>query len=167
MTLKEQTEGEGMNKKKLIARAAEVLRQNNVRKSVPKQRSVLHISDDEGNHSNFTIRKPGRGVLFNADDVEAVLDACLAVVEDTLKHGEEIYIHGYGTIDLHYRAPKRVRIPATGEWADVNARFLPHFSMGKNLKMAAKVYEMSVAGKEAMMEREASGEPAEEETDGD
>lgn len=156
-----------MNKKKLIARAAEVLRQNNIRKSVPNQKAVLHISDDDGNHSNFTIRKPGRGVLFNADDVGAVLDACLAVVEDTLKHGEEIYIHGYGTIDLHYRAPKRVRIPATGEWADVEARYLPHFSVGKNLRMAAKVYEMSVAGKNAIKEREAEEEPAEEETDGE
>ena len=138
-----------MNKRNLISRAAEVLRQTDIRKSVPTQKAVLHVSDDEGNHSNFTIRKQGRGVLFNATDVEAVLDACLAAMEEALKNGEEVYIHGYGTIWLKYRAARRTRIPATGEWVDVRGRWLPKFSFGNKLRMAAKIYDMAQAGEGA------------------
>ena len=156
-----------MNKKKLASRAAEVLRQNNIRKSVPTQKAVLHVSDDDGNHSNFTIKKPGRGVLFNANDIEAVLDACLIVTEDALKRGEEVYLHGYGTIGLRYRAPRRVRIPSTGEWTDIEGHWLPHYDIGSRLKMAAKVYDMNAAGEDTEQEPEDIPDTFEEDEDGE
>ena len=131
-----------MTKKKLVSKAAEILRQNNVRKSVPTQKSILHVSDDDGNVRDFTIKKPGRGVLFNVDDVSAVLDACLVAIEDSLKNGEDVTLHGFGSFNLKYIEERIATIPSTGEKRDIGSHYVPRFAFGKKLRMAVKVYNM-------------------------
>lgn len=133
-----------MNKKDLISKTAEVLRSNNIRKPVSTPKQVFHISDDEGNQKDFIVKKTDKAVLYNTTDVTAILDACLSVVEDAIKHGEEVSIHGFGTLGVHKRAERITKHPETGEIVKVNARFVPKFSFGNNLRMAAKVYELSL-----------------------
>lgn len=133
-----------MNKKDLISRAAEVLRNNDIRKPVSTPKQVFHISDDDGNHKDFVVRQTDKAVLYNSSDVAAILDACLAVVEDAIKHGEDISIHGFGTLGVHQRAARTTKHPETGETVEVCARYVPKFSFGNNLRMAAKLYELSL-----------------------
>lgn len=138
-----------MNKRDLIGKVAEVLRENDVRKPISAQKTVLHISDDCGNQSDFIVKKSERGVLFTVNDVSAIIDACLVVIEDAIKHGEDVTIHGFGSLGVHHRAARETKHPETGEPVNVAARYVPKFSFGNNLRMAAKVYELSLTDREA------------------
>lgn len=134
-----------MNKKGLVDKTVEILRANDIRKTVTAQKTVFHISDDYGNQSDFTVRKADKGLLFTREDVTAIVNACMAAVEDSIKHGEDVSIHGFGTLGVHYRAARETKHPDTGEAVRVDARYVPKFNFGNSLRMAAKVYEMSLS----------------------
>ena len=92
-----------MNKKDLISKTTEVLRNNDIRKPISTPKQVFHISDDEGNQKDFVVRKTDKSVLYNTNDVTAILEACLSVIEDAIKHGEDVSLHGFGTLGVHKR----------------------------------------------------------------
>jgi DNA-binding protein HU-beta len=133
-----------MNKNKLIESIVDVLRENNVRKSIPAQKTTLHISDDQGNHSDFVVKKKTTGLLFTKEDITSVIDACIAVIEDSIKRGEEISIMGFGSLGVHKRLSRQGRHPVTGDVFSTGDKYVPKFSFGNNLRMAAKVYELSL-----------------------
>lgn len=133
-----------MTKKNLISRVVSVLQNNCVSKKVSSPKQVFHISDDEGNKKDFFVRKTDKKVSFNSSDVAFILDACLLVVEDAIKHGEEVALHGFGTLGLHHRAARKTKKVGTDEWVDIEARYVPKFVPGNNLKLAAKLYELSL-----------------------
>ena len=130
-----------MNRKELVRRIATVMRDGDIRKpiSIPKQ--IFHISDDEGNSKDFIIRKTDKNVLFTIEDIEVVLDACLAVIEDSLRHGEAVSIRGFGTLGLKYRKPRIMKHVGTGEEVVAEGRYTPKFYAGNNLRTDAKIYE--------------------------
>lgn len=134
-----------MTKKDLIGRVVSVLQSNGVSKKISTPKQVFHISDDEGNHKDFVVRKTDKEVFFNANDVAFIIDACLSVVEDAIKHGEEVTLHGFGTLGLYHRAARKTKKVGTDEWIDIDARYVPKFVSGNNLKIAAKLYEMSLS----------------------
>lgn len=133
-----------MNKKELISKVAEALREGNVRKPMASNKTVFHITDDCGNQSDFTIYKSEKGLLYTVDDVATILNACLAVTERALQEGEEVSIHGFGTLGLNKRAARRTKHPETGESINIRERYVPKFSFGNYLRMAAQVYEESL-----------------------
>lgn len=133
-----------MNKRQLVSRVAEVMRLNNIRKQVLVPKKVLHISDDDGNHKDFIVKSADKNVLFSVDDVENILDAIIQVVEESLKVGEPVTIQGFGTLGLKYRKARATKQVGTDEWIDVAARYVPKFSFGNDLRMAAKLYELSL-----------------------
>ena len=137
-----------MNRKELIRSVASAMRENNIRKHVSSPKYVFHISDDDGNHKDFVVKKTDKSVLFTSDDVEAVLDTCRAVIEDALRRGEPVSIHGFGTLGLKYRKPRATKIPGTEQWVDVESRYIPKFAFGNDLRMCAKVYELSLTDKQ-------------------
>lgn len=133
-----------MNRKEFVRRVATVLRENDIRKPVSSHKQVLHISDDDGNTSDFVIKKTDKGVLFTYDDVESIIDTCISVIEDAIKHGEHISIRGFGTLALHYRKARRTKHPDTGEDIEVSERYIPKFTYGNDLRMCAKIFELSL-----------------------
>ena len=137
-----------MNKKELISKTVEVLHENDVRKHVAAQKTVLHISDDFGNKSDFIIKKSDRGLLYTSKDVSAIIEAFLEVIKDSIKNGDEVSLFGFGTFGLQYRAERQTKHPETGENITINARYVPKFSFGNDLRMAARVYEMSLQDRE-------------------
>lgn len=151
-----------MNRKELVRRIANVMRENDIRKPVSSQKQVFHISDDEGNSKDFVVKKTDKGVLFTYDDVEAVMDTCLAVIGDSLKRGESVSIRGFGTLSLNYRKPRVNKHPVTHEEVEVSGRYVPKFESGKDLKMCAKMYELSL---EERLTNYESSESDEEEGD--
>ena len=98
-----------MNKKELISKTADILKERGIRKPVKVPRQVFHITDDEGNQKDFIVRKTDKTVMYNIEDVTAVLDACLSVIEQTLEHGEEVGIHGFGNFSMRNRTACRDR----------------------------------------------------------
>lgn len=134
-----------MNKKELSSRVAEVLRANNIRKPVSVKKQTFHITDEEGNTADFHIKQQDKNVIYTVDDTMNVIDACLAVIIDAIKNGEEISIKGFGNLGLHYRAARRTKEPISGEWIEIEARYVPKFSYGNDLRMAARLYELSHA----------------------
>ena len=132
-----------MNKKELSSRVAEVLRLNNIRKPVSIKKHTFHITDEDGNMANFHVKQQDKNVIYTVDDALNVIDACIAVIIDALKNGEEISIKGFGSLGLHYRAARRTKEPNSGEWCEIEARYVPKFTYGNDLRMAAKLYELS------------------------
>lgn len=134
-----------MNKKEFASRVAEALRENNMRKPVSVKKHTFHITDDEGNSADFNIKQRDKAVLYTVDDATNVIDACLAVILDAIRKGEEINIKGFGCLGLHYRAARRTKEPNSGEWCEIEARYVPKFAYGNDLRMAARLYEANLA----------------------
>ncbi|GAB3481556.1 integration host factor subunit beta [Marinomonas epiphytica] len=67
-------------------------------------------------------------------DVELSIKAMLEHMSDSLANGERIEIRGFGSFSLHYRAPRMGRNPKTGESVELNAKYVPHFKPGKELR---------------------------------
>ena len=133
-----------MNRKEFERSVAGVLRSNNIRKPVSNPKTVFHISDDEGNKKDFIVQKKNKGVLFTEDDISAILDAFMCVVKDALKRGDTVSIRGFGTLGLKYRKARSTKRIDNGEKIDVDARYIPKFTFGNELRMCGKIYELSL-----------------------
>jgi len=55
-------------------------------------------------------------------------------MSDTLSSGQRIEIRGFGSFTLHYRAPRVGRNPKTGDSVTLEAKHVPHFKPGKELR---------------------------------
>lgn len=143
-----------MNRMDLVRAATNVLRQNDIKKpiSIPKQ--VFYISDDEGNTKEFYVKKRDKTAIYTVNDVSAVVDAVLSVIEDTLKRGESVSVQGFGTLYLKYRSPRVTKKFGTDEDLIIEGRYVPKFAFGNNLRMCAKVYELSLDDKRLEKEAE-------------
>ena len=133
-----------MNKRELICKVAEVMRDNGVKKTIKIPKQTFTISDNEGNSKEFVVKKTDKLVNLNIEDVGNVIDACIAVIEDALKRGESVSVYGFGNLGLHYRKPRKTKRIDTGEDVDVPGRFVPKFSYGNELRLAANIYESSL-----------------------
>ena len=132
-----------MNKGEFIRRVASILRENDMKKPVTVKKTVFHISDDNGNAADFTIKQNDKQVIYTVDDVACIVEACLVAVEDALKNGERVTIKGFGSLGLRKRAPRKIKQVGTDTWCDVDGRLVPNFHFGNALRMAARVFEMS------------------------
>lgn len=141
-----------MNKKELASRAAEILRKNDVRKPVKLKKHTFCITDDDGNKANFVVKQSDKNVIYTNDDVNNVIDACITAILESIKKGEEINIRGFGVLGLHYRAARRTKQPGTEDWYEVEARYVPKFFYGNDLRVAARLYEVELKDKEKIRE---------------
>lgn len=134
-----------MNKRDLIRTVTDVLRDHDVRKpiSVPKQ--VFHISDNEGNTKDFTVKKTDKSVSYNKEDVAAIIETCLYVIKESLKRGEPVSIYGFGILGLNYRKPRSTKKFGTDEDIFIEGHYIPKFSFGNDLSTCAKLYELSLS----------------------
>ncbi len=133
-----------MNRKKLIKEISDVLKENNVKKPIRSARKVFHISDDEGNSKDFVIKSENKTAIYTTDDIAAILDAAVLVAEEALKKGEEVSIHGFGSLGLIYRKPRQVKVVGTDERMTIEGHYIPKFSFGNELRLCAKMYELSL-----------------------
>lgn len=67
-------------------------------------------------------------------EVEAGVKTIIDNMAETLASGERIEIRGFGSFSLHYRAPRVGRNPKTGESVSLEAKYVPHFKPGKELR---------------------------------
>jgi integration host factor subunit beta len=69
-------------------------------------------------------------------DVELAVKVILEQMSDALRQGDRIEVRGFGSFSLHYREPRVGRNPKTGEPVKLDAKHVPHFKPGKELRLA-------------------------------
>lgn len=132
-----------MNRREFVRKVTDVLRENDIRKPVYSAKHTFHISDDEGNSKDFIVKQKDRNLLFTIEDIDQIVNVCMAVIADALANGDSISVRGFGTLGLRYRKGRKMR-DTNGEWIDCPPGFMPKFSCGNELKRSAKLYEASV-----------------------
>lgn len=130
-----------MIKSEFVQKVTDLLKENDVRKPVSIKKAVFHITDDNGNRANFNVKQADKMMQYTHDDVNKIVDACLAIIEDNIKHGEPLQISGYGTLGVKWRAARKVKQLGTERWLDIEERIVPNFKFGNKLRMAARVFE--------------------------
>ena len=71
---------------------------------------------------------------LSVKDVELAVKTILDLMSDSLADGQRIEIRGFGSFSLHHRAPRTGRNPKTGESVELEAKSVPHFKPGKELR---------------------------------
>ena len=67
-------------------------------------------------------------------DVELAIKTMLEHMAQSLATGDRIEIRGFGSFSLHYRPPRVGRNPKTGDSVGLEAKYVPHFKPGKELR---------------------------------
>ncbi|KAA0873903.1 integration host factor subunit beta [Nitrincola tapanii] len=71
---------------------------------------------------------------LSVKDVELAVKTMLDHMTEALACGDRIEIRGFGSFSLHYRAPRIGRNPKTGESVSLEAKYVPHFKPGKEMR---------------------------------
>ncbi len=88
------------------------------------------------NKSELIKRMSEKLEQLSVRDVDLAVHTMIEVMSDSLASGERIEIRGFGTFSNHYRRPRSVRNPKTGEVGiHKSGKFVPHFKPGKKLKI--------------------------------
>lgn len=66
--------------------------------------------------------------------VEDAVKELIEQMAQQMASGGRIEIRGFGSFSLHYRAPREGRNPKTGEKVQLEAKYVPHFKPGKELR---------------------------------
>ena len=67
-------------------------------------------------------------------DVEIAVKEILEQMSYTLEKGDRIEVRGFGSFSLHFRQPRVGRNPKTGDQVKLDAKSVPHFKAGKELR---------------------------------
>lgn len=65
---------------------------------------------------------------------ESLLDATLALIQNTVAKGEEVKLVGFGTFSKTNRKARKGRNPKTGETVVIPGTNVPRFKPGKDFK---------------------------------
>ncbi|MDM8552709.1 HU family DNA-binding protein [Desulfobacterales bacterium HSG2] len=77
-------------------------------------------------------------VLNSKKDAQSAVECVFSTITDSLSEGESVTLIGFGTFKVVRREARKGRNPQTGEEMDIEARDVPKFVPGKNLKEAVK-----------------------------
>lgn len=79
---------------------------------------------------NLVAQNPSLSLRTVEESVKEILEQISAA----LAKGERVEVRGFGSFSLHYRQPRVGRNPKTGESVKLDAKYVPHFKAGKELK---------------------------------
>jgi len=71
---------------------------------------------------------------LSAHNVELAVSTLLEHMSQTLAHGGRIEIRGFGSFSVSYHPPRSGRNPATGYNVAIQAKYVPRFRPGKELR---------------------------------
>lgn len=80
------------------------------------------------------IDEVARNSGLSKKDAEAIVQAVLDSIVESLKGGGKIELRGFGSFRLRERASREGRNPKTGEKVFVPAKKVPYFKPGKELR---------------------------------
>ena len=67
-------------------------------------------------------------------DAERIVRTIFESITETLANGGRVELRGFGAFSVRHRDPRRGRNPKTGETIDVEAKSVPYFKAGKELR---------------------------------
>ncbi|MEM1087307.1 MAG: integration host factor subunit beta [Pseudomonadota bacterium] len=68
------------------------------------------------------------------DDIERVVSTVLEKIGDALATGDRVELRGFGAFSVRERAARQGRNPRTGQSVQVEAKSVPFFRPGKELR---------------------------------
>ena len=68
------------------------------------------------------------------------IENILEFISQSLENGDRVELRGFGSFSLHYRNPRLGRNPKTGDSVKLEAKSVPHFKAGKELKERVDIY---------------------------
>lgn len=71
---------------------------------------------------------------LRAQEVEESVKLIIEKICQTLEKGQRVEIRGFGSFSLHFRDKRNGRNPKTGEPVEVEAKSIPYFRAGKELR---------------------------------
>lgn len=80
------------------------------------------------------VKKIADGSSLKQKDVAEVLNVFMETVGETLAHGDEIRLVGFGSFGSRKRAARTGKNPRTGKTLQIPSRNVPTFKAGKLLK---------------------------------
>ncbi len=111
------------------------------------------------NKSELIKRMSDKLDQLTSRDVDLAVHTMIEIMSESLADGERIEIRGFGTFTNHYRKPRSVRNPKTGEVGIYKpGKYVPHFKPGKDLKR--RVDEAREAMNNQGLPESVAGEPA-------
>jgi integration host factor subunit beta len=72
---------------------------------------------------------------LRAGDVETVVATILDGIASALARGDRVELRGFGTIPVRRRGPRVGRNPRNGRTVSVDAKSVPFFKAGKELRL--------------------------------
>lgn len=82
------------------------------------------------------IYEVGKTIKLPAADIERTINAAINICKNELKQRGKVKLLGFGTFEVHDRAPRKGVNPRTQQPIDLPATKRVHFSPGKTLKEA-------------------------------
>lgn len=71
---------------------------------------------------------------LRADDLERVVGVILGEITEALARGDRVELRGFGAFSVRQRKARMGRNPRTGEAVEVEAKSVPFFRPGKELR---------------------------------
>ena len=137
-----------MNRKDFIGRVYDALYDNGIRKPVSIKKSTFRISDDGGQDAEFTVKRQDKQVAYTIADITNIVDACIAVIVDAIKHGESVVLRNFGTFSVRRYGQRIVNDPLRNTRHIVKPRCAAKFIPGKDLKLAATLFQVELDDRE-------------------
>ena len=81
---------------------------------------------------------------LSAKEVEGIVKDILELIAQSLEEGNRIEVRGFGSFSLHHRQPRVGRNPKTGDSVKLDAKSVPHFKAGKELKDRVNVFCLNI-----------------------
>ncbi|MCD8376844.1 MAG: HU family DNA-binding protein [Oscillospiraceae bacterium] len=151
-----------ITKKKFVSLVAERLREKGARKPVSIPKHTFRISDEDGNTSDFTIKERNKTAVYTVDDVATIFESCLEILLDCVRSGVVVNFIGFGSFRAKKHRGHLVRdVNAHGEDLVIEDYYVPKFTAGKHLRLAAKMYGLYLKEHPELEEGE-DDEPEEE-----
>ena len=72
-------------------------------------------------------------------DIEAIVDCFFEEVVAQLAHGGRVELRGFGTFSTREREARTGRNPRTGTAVEIDAKRVPHFKPGKEMRARLNV----------------------------
>ena len=73
-------------------------------------------------------------------EIENMVKDILEFISQSLENGDRVELRGFGSFSLHYRNPRLGRNPKTGDSVKLEAKSVPPFTAGKELKERVDIY---------------------------
>jgi len=80
------------------------------------------------------IDEVAKNSVLSKKDAEAIVQAVLDSIIESLKGGGKVELRGFGSFRLRERSSREGRNPKTGEKVFVPAKKVPYFKPGKDLR---------------------------------